>query len=1062
MAGTLGKLNVAIASVQNEASASLATLNFDFTLIKLEAPVEFHGLGSTISHKRKKDAEEGRLHKTARRLGALFEGSLPPAEELFRAYGTRVSEISSMPTINPTEREGIFSSHIGADSSSIWAAVTSGSSAIAVHLLACMLARMFTIAPEAISIWVEIVEKQKEIIQARENSHLYSTEHRTATLASKQDISREDLANWDASARAWLQSGDQAKEFQHKQTRLIMDSARLPVNNEPETYTSVMSAWKVALEAMNNLVKGLPQRVHDGATLLAASSWHLYPDIAVFGDSCVEVKLNDPIFEPSALLTLGLQHLRDDVKSVYWSLPLSRLQYYGHPIHISRTAGKENTRITCEQFAYVVLGCVFAGWRSYATTNDEGVNWIQKLAGVLDLNRLDRFDHANKPTWILYLVDAVDRIVDYDESEKNAAYQLMNLGRRRSAFLHPPAKVPCPLFGLSQINVLLAVLKGQQQRIQFLRHLCPRLKLEPSQFLIKYSSGPRHQEYASVTPVRRSSLKRSSDGTVKGDNQMSDRHARWFGLELAQLALCIRMKDDLLNLARSIEKLRQLEEAEEKLVEYGTVVQQQRQNDIRDLRIITWIAKRQSEIEALGESFRPMVELRLADPNQDRLQTGLLLSPEDDFFEACEDLLKAMNYGLQSRAMKVSCHFFAGDFVLAALCSRTSLRDPVTPLRDPVTPLQDPILKPEHLQDFITAEKFDKQQLYTSLLRFRNAGEQVMGLRACAMMADIYKLLPGATISTLVVGQSLSKAKWIPKADRSPEIHFLTLPQAFACIAMFESGTCNIDPSTLSEAFAMSSGNSLYIAGALLCDPIEEAKPTEIRRVIGNIGRSGITFLISPPEVKQRDADPEKWMQINHYPFDGKHENHFKQTSVHLSFTEYVIPLIAGDNPHHIIDKSAVLVETLISVYDKRTWVAEIDLLKASGSTLHRVPQLSLTSTHKPERTENFPNGHIISYNQAKAEFPQLAAVSVENWDELIEAPPSGMIAVRAHKNWLARLAAMAVCIKQGFVPIILGDEICWTCCAELIQKERDKESLLRGYAPVSCDLEISKFALIC
>jgi hypothetical protein len=251
MAGTLGKLNAAMASVQNEASASLATLNFDFTLIKLEAPVEFHGLGSTISRKRKMDAEEGRLHKTARRLGALFEGSLPLTEELFRAYGTRVSEISSMPTINPPEREGIFSSHIGADSSSIWAAVTSGSSAIAVHLLACMLARMFTIAPEAISIWVEIVKKQKETIQTQENSHLYSTEHRTTTLASKQDISREDLANWDASARAWLQSADQAKEFQHTQTRLILDSARLPVNNEPETYKSVMSAWKVALEAMN-------------------------------------------------------------------------------------------------------------------------------------------------------------------------------------------------------------------------------------------------------------------------------------------------------------------------------------------------------------------------------------------------------------------------------------------------------------------------------------------------------------------------------------------------------------------------------------------------------------------------------------------------------------------------------------------------------------------------------------------------------------------------------------------------------------------------------------------
>jgi hypothetical protein len=748
------------------------------------------------------------------------------------------------------------------------------------------------------------------------------------------------------------------------------------------------------------------------------------------------------------------------------------LQYYGHPIHISRTAGQENTRITCEQFAYVILGCLFAGWRGYATTNDECLDWIQKLAGILDLHRLDRFDHANKPTWLFYLVDAVDRFVDYDEYEKNAAYQLMNLGRRRSAFLHPFAGTPCPLFGLSQIDVFIAVLKGDQQRVQFLRQLCPRLKLEPSQFLIRYNPTPqiRHQEYASVIPIKRASLKRSSDGTVKGDDQISGRHPRWFALTLTQLYLCIRMKDDLLDVPQSIEKLQQLEDSEAKFVEYGTnstfvrhdhsrpefeafVEQQQRQHEIRDLRAIIWIAKRQAEIEALGESFRPVVE-RITDPNQGRTQIGLLFSPEEDFIEACHDLLHALNYG-QSRAMMVSHSYFAGDMDLAALCSST---------RDPVPPLRDPILKYEHLQDFFIAEKFDKQQLYTNLQGFRNifVREEITSLRACAMMADVYKLLPGATISTLVVGQSLPRAKWIPKVDQNPEIHFLTLSQAFACIAMFESGTCNIDPRTLSEAFAMSSGNSLYVAGALLCDPIEETNCMEIRRVIGNIGRSGITFLISPPEVKQRDADPEKWMQINHHPFDGKQENHFKQTSVHLSFTEYEMPLPAEDNLHHVIDKSEILVETLISVYDKGMWVAEIDPLKASRSTLHRVQQLSLTSAHKPECTENFPNGHIISYNQAKAEFPQLAAVSVENWDELIEAPPSGMIAVRAHKNWLARLAAMAVCIKQGFVPIILGDEICWTCCTELIQKERDKESLLRGYAPVSCDLEISKFALIC
>jgi hypothetical protein len=119
---SLGRVTGSLATVYNENSAALVTANIDFTLLKVTAPVEFSALGATISRKRKVEAEEGTLHKTVRRLGALFEGILPPTDDLFRAYGKRVSEISSLPGVNPREsadRDGIFASHIGADSASI-------------------------------------------------------------------------------------------------------------------------------------------------------------------------------------------------------------------------------------------------------------------------------------------------------------------------------------------------------------------------------------------------------------------------------------------------------------------------------------------------------------------------------------------------------------------------------------------------------------------------------------------------------------------------------------------------------------------------------------------------------------------------------------------------------------------------------------------------------------------------------------------------------------------------------------------------------------------------------
>jgi hypothetical protein len=153
MAGIAARASGVIAKFQNEHNMSVVTNNVDFTLFKAQVPLEYTGLGATISDRRKSAAEEGPQHRTARKLGMLFEGYLPVTEELFKAYGTRVSEISSMPSINPRNAEdfgGMFACHIGAETTSIWAAATSGSAAIAVHLLGCMLARMFT-GPEAIS-----------------------------------------------------------------------------------------------------------------------------------------------------------------------------------------------------------------------------------------------------------------------------------------------------------------------------------------------------------------------------------------------------------------------------------------------------------------------------------------------------------------------------------------------------------------------------------------------------------------------------------------------------------------------------------------------------------------------------------------------------------------------------------------------------------------------------------------------------------------------------------------------------------------------------------------------
>jgi hypothetical protein len=132
--------------------------NFDFSLYKCEAPVELVPLGERLSKQRRELAEKGPFHILARRLGFLFEEVLPNVPALLKAYGTRASEIvREFDTASSPPKgiaDGIFGPHLGIDSTSIWAGATSGSSALLMHLLACMLARIWS-SQEATAIWVE-------------------------------------------------------------------------------------------------------------------------------------------------------------------------------------------------------------------------------------------------------------------------------------------------------------------------------------------------------------------------------------------------------------------------------------------------------------------------------------------------------------------------------------------------------------------------------------------------------------------------------------------------------------------------------------------------------------------------------------------------------------------------------------------------------------------------------------------------------------------------------------------------------------------------------------------
>ena len=196
---SFGKLTNAFLQASQETTIALANLNFDFSLIKYDAPKEYQGVGDALSKRRKAAAEDGAVHITARKLAALFSGTTPDAPNLIRAYGLRASEVAKLPAVNPNEsaQRTIFADHVGADGTSIWAAATSGNEAVKVHLLACLLARIWR-REEAVSLWCELVEQRKAVLQSAQSDNSVSMSDLTA---SRVDISRRHLDEWDSSAR---------------------------------------------------------------------------------------------------------------------------------------------------------------------------------------------------------------------------------------------------------------------------------------------------------------------------------------------------------------------------------------------------------------------------------------------------------------------------------------------------------------------------------------------------------------------------------------------------------------------------------------------------------------------------------------------------------------------------------------------------------------------------------------------------------------------------------------------------------------------------------------------
>lgn len=1050
---------VSASAVANLSTSSL--MNFDFSLVKINAPHELMPLGECLSNNRRQKAENGAAHILARRLGALFDGLVEETPKLLVAYGLRASDIAktlSESNLNSAgkPKHGVFSNYAGVDGTTIWAAATSGPTALRLHLLACMLARLWS-PQEATAIWVELVqERQRELrLESEKHGYIGSAAHAAAHIP----IEENHLGDWDASARAWILSADKAMQLRQTQLMLIINNLSLNVDSDNEpVYHSVISVWRRAMVAMEKLVDGIGQSVESGAVLLGLSAWHLYPDLLVLGSKTREIYQKDTLVGQGGLLTIGLTAATSDAEGIHWSLPLASLRYYGGPAYTRRTTRQDSTRLSVNQLQMVAMGALLGHWNS-TTTPDDFAKFIivlwelfkaftdQQLEWELKLNPNDCNPDLLRKAMLslglhreLRILQILGGLVNgateflelaQDALRRRVALQLLGYGKRhgqRWLGLSLPG-VP-NLFGLNEISHILPLLHPDSQ-VAVLRELIPKYGILPTKrTIIRYKPDHIEQNKIEWEFALPSEITNTTSSTISNGHTAPRQVRACVATRVATRYIphmSYESSDDKVPVALSPEVSSQYQKQRTK--ECG--------ENFETSRYFHYLEVPEFDATHFEMQWKfdlsPLGEWVLKDTSETLGQEETVLFKYVFGYAGCAAVYTQFDPYAKRRG-KPNIYNFELD--IQQVCSllemsRIQLRN-YHHDRVRVNKILSPLA--QHL-----SEVFDSRTI-------ANPGPWGDSLAALSAISDLYsRYLPNASLSMAVTSVPLKEAKWHTRFTmQSRNTRFMTTkpsqssprspspPRAalsdlqwplnmnrvemFACVLQMESGTINADPASLSNVFAISSGNSLFVAAQLLEDPHIELPTDAVMHIEGNIGKAGIALLIPPSQPRVRELELGEWEVIVHAPFDGVKQNGlFESTTMHLSPTGYELNYDTGT--HGLRGRQAFFVETRVSVHDRGKWVADVDPLAAFA-----VRQLQ---RYVPDRIE-------MPCCCSDNKYPAIESMtSIDCWEELLDLPIENEIGVvRAAGSWMARIAAVGIAVQKGECLILpdMETEFCWNC----------------------------------
>ena len=807
---------------------------------------------------------------------------------------------------------------------------------------------------------------------------------------------------------------------------LIIDNMNLPMPSKITVYDEVMNVWYQAMITADKLIAGMAQSVQSGDTLFGLCAWHIYPDICAIETKTTMIEQHDNLVKKGGLMTIGLCSTKEDPRGISWSMPLAHLRFYGKPVMSHAAVGLTSSRVSFDRIVQITIGCIVSCWESSHVDltriadffvvfesslvasitkilSADKAGWTLSRSEVYTLQKLlgwmgDLHPASLKDSWPALLSRRARRFLKSGKDEQQNTARYIALGRRRyGTFLGKDDNHPSPFFGLSDTSLYIQMM-APEKRVAKLRDMA-RLFMTPDRlngaiirlYHSKDSMGHQLVEYATLVPQ-----------PVAGTSRKT--HRRW--------VMFPTIPDEDSSPLSATYKAAQREAIQRSLI----------------------IMKEHAEPCGFLHTNNVGFSSRYTLPNENMYPKGFSWLNRDNVTSVthlmersnswADDYLPASQRRLGWQMGLASHSYGGGEYRYlygmnsgAAVFHRSGFR------------LIDFSLPAQYIIDTLSDREFDTLNFvdhFASLLLApalgQNRSDYFASLFALAKAEKIYATLPQAEVDLAIFSKPLCASNWaralLDTTDVTPNERTVSL----ACVAHLDTGYLDLHVPDFDDVLAISSADSLYAPEFLFCDPCLSHSRQNLRHIVGNVGKPGLALLLSPQETILRERDLDTWQLVSHSEFDGRFEDNFASTTMHLILTGHEQRL--NTQRHSPRDKEAFYLEAVVSVYDKGVWMADLDLLH-----LIRGPQKFLQACDL----------HDEVVKQDFSTIPGLTAI--DNWYEYLDRPPNTAI-IRANKNWVARLAFAAIPLKDEEALIIGSEQICWAC-AKACDRDLGSESLV-------------------